>query len=457
MAEQTGDFFAPMEGKSKTSLIQVKTDTSKGKGQKITFTNQSGFYNEGKMGDELFEVPTDFEEILQDSYDLNVDYLRNAASINDRAEEKMGMRGEIRGGIPTQLGLWAGRTKSHRIFMMLREKLQSENFVFAGDKTEDTLGTNDTLSYNSIVNMGTQLKPLGGLPAHVGKVGKNAVYRYCITPTVDALGSLKLDSDYRSLLTDAGERGKMNCIFNGGYADIDGHIIKEYNPIDHDGEGAIGSPLNPQAHLGVAIAADATGLVVKGGGYASAAAKTHKMYFKDFRGYAYRFLPDDVLSPASEERYFLIVNPSTAATAPGKVGMYAYTTGNNGNQITVTKSLGSSTGRIATIGDVTYNAGDWVGYHTEVHPEGALIIPCNKKGVPIGWTPMLGQRFAYRGYGKWRNKRGVQNQEAGFVKQTFFVTVFGQVLRQDRRGRHNGALMQCHAIKPRGVKLPVIT
>ena len=97
MAEQTGDFFAPMEGKSKTSLIQTKTETSKGKGQKITFTTQSGFYNEGKMGDELFENPVDFEEILQDSYDLDVDYLRNAASINDRAEEKMGIHGQGRG------------------------------------------------------------------------------------------------------------------------------------------------------------------------------------------------------------------------------------------------------------------------------------------------------------------------------------------------------------------------
>ena len=456
VGEQTEDFYGPMEGKSKTSLIETISDTAKGAGQSIRFTTKSGFYDEGKMGDETFQNEEDFEEILIDGDDLAVDFLRHASSHTMRTEEKMGMRGEIKRGITIEHGKWMGREKSHRIMMMLREQLPSDNFIYANSKTEATLGAADTLSYNDIVIGGQTLKPLGGRPAYMGKKNGNAIYKYCLTPTVDALGSLKLDPAYQSLLNNAANRGPDNCIFKGGYEDLDGHIIKEYNPIDHDGEGAIGSPYNPQARLGVAVVADATGLVIKGGGNATSAAKTKKKYFKDFRGYAYRFQVDVTLSVGTEEKYFLIVNPPNAATDPNKVGMYAYTTGNNGNAITVTKSLGSGTARVTTIGAVTYNSGIWSGYHTQVHPENALIVPCNAKGQPIGYTPILGQRFARRGYGRYRNLRMMDQEEGGFTKKSFILSVFGQALRRDRLQRVPGALMMVHALKYPGVKLPTI-
>ncbi|MFT3992451.1 MAG: hypothetical protein QM680_13685 [Luteolibacter sp.] len=223
--------------------------------------------------------------------------------------------------------------------------------------------------------------------------------------------------------------------------------------------GAIGSFLNPKAQLGVAIAAGTTAIDITGGGSATNAAITKKMYFKYFPGFAYKFSATQTYSPVSETRYLLIVNPSNAAVDPGKVGMYAYTTGNNGNKITITARLGSAASgvRVTTLGDVVWNTGSWLGRHTDVHPSNALIIPCNSKGVPIGDTLMLGRMAAMRGYGKYRGHRSQDSREGGFVTQRFITSVFGQVIRKDRLGRHPAVMRLRHAITYPHLNLPVIS
>lgn len=97
--EQTADFWAPMEG-GPSAVIETVTDTSKGRGQKITFSQMSGLYNEPKLGDELFTDGDSFEELNLNHYDLSVDYLRHGVRYTERMEEVMGMRGEIVTGVP---------------------------------------------------------------------------------------------------------------------------------------------------------------------------------------------------------------------------------------------------------------------------------------------------------------------------------------------------------------------
>ena len=126
--EQTTDFFAPMEGGA-NAIIETITDTSKGRGQKITFTQMAGLYMEPKLGDELFEDGDDFEEIKIHTYSLNVDYLRHGVRYTERSEEFMGMRGEIAVGIPEQLGKWMGRQKSEKMFMMFLHHGEAEGLV----------------------------------------------------------------------------------------------------------------------------------------------------------------------------------------------------------------------------------------------------------------------------------------------------------------------------------------
>ena len=177
-----------------------------------------------------------------------------------------------------------------------------------------------------------------------------------------------------------------------------------------------------------------------------------------FNGYAYKFATGTSLAPASETRYLLIVNPPNAATDPNKMGMYAYTTGNDGNKITITARLGSAASgiRVTTLGDVVWDTGIWSGKHTAVHGLGSLILPCNAKGEPIGRSFMLFRAAALRGYGKYRGKRTTETADGGVLQRTFIQSYFGQQLRYDRQARVPGVAVLEHSLHYPYLPLPTV-
>lgn len=452
--EQTADFWSPMEG-GRNSLVETVTDTSKGHGQKVSFTVRSGFHDEPHMGEELFEEKEDFEERLIDTTSLTVDFIRHATRSTERTEEVMGMRDEIRSHDNEDLGDWMGRYKSESMFMTCLHKVPSDNVIYAGDATTfDTITSDDTINWDEIVGLGAVSKRMGGLPAMVGKLANGKpVFRNAFVATTDALLSLESDPDYKEILENTSVEEKARFLFDGGFTDVRGHMIKEYQPIDHDGEGAIGSPLNPKALLGVAITAATTAFDVKGGGNATSAAKTKKLYFKYFRGHAYRFSYNDTLTADTKgPHYLMIINPPNAPVDPGKFGFYAYTSGNNGNKITITERLAAAAAGIAdtTVGGVTWDPL----VNTTVHPIGSLILQANSLGSVPGASLMLMRRGLRRGYGKYRNHRSQDTHNGGFVTDRFITSVLGQAPRKDRLGRVPGVFVLYHAINYAGVPTP---
>ena len=480
--EQTTDFFSGMEG-GKDAIIQTISDTSKGRGQKITFTQMAGLYDEPHHGDELFNDENDFESIKINSSDLSVDFLRHGVRYTERAEEFMGMRGEINVGIPRELGKWMGRQKSEKLFMSFLHRGQIDgNQIYGGDKaTMDLILSADTLDWDTIVAANTQLSRLGGAPAKGGKDGSgNQINRYCVVATTDALFSLEQDGDFKTYNKEAGPDSYANVLFGGGYTDVRGNIIKKYNPIDHDGIGAIGSPLNPKAELGVdttdGFASQSN--LIKGGGSTTAGALTGKAYFKYFPLYLFKFIATDTLVLANSmaykaiatagKFYVAVVNHQNAAVDPGKIGYYcimdeASDVGNNGNKLRVE---GGHTGRFNGTNDSTNFAQMTLSIGTAVvgtnvtqtHAAGtASIYLVNERGVPIGHTLFLGKAAARRGYGKHRNNRTSDEREGGFVKDIFVTSVFGQEPCEDAAGRMPGYLVITHAIQYAGVPHPTVT
>lgn len=462
--EQSTDFFDEFEGSGAMSLVDTITDTAKGKGMQIRFETMAGFYDEPHMGEQLFETNDDYEDFLIDGDNLSIDAIRHAYRYSDRMEEVMGMRGEIASGANVELGKWMGRLKTELMFMMFREKLPSSNVSYAGATSEATMLSANALNWDAIVSLGYQMKRLGGRPAKVGSVNGKPVFKNVVIAPGDVLASLETDPSFRQLLTQTRDEDAASLLFNGGWANVRGHMILEYNPIDHDGEGAVGSPLNAKAFLGNAVTAGTAVFDITGGGNATSAAKTKKKYFKWFPNYAYPFLLSDILTQDGNTHYCLIINPPNAVTDPNKIGMYSYTTGNNGNKITIVNRLGSaaSTARVTTLGNVTWNTGVWLaganGFagHTDVHPAGALVLPCNAYGQPFADVLMLGARAARRGYGKYRNKRMSDSHEGGWIEENYIVSYFGQAPRKDRLHRVPGASRIRVAINYPGVPLPVI-
>ncbi len=460
--EQQEDFWAKFEGPSKDNSIMVINDTSVDRGLKFRITSRAGYYGRGKSGEGLFTSEDDFEKDVINNNELDADYLRDATSSSLRTDEYMGMQGELVDGQAAELGKWMGREKSARAGMTFVLKGGSQNLLYSNGKAESALTAADGLVYNDILYMGQALKPMGGRPCEIGSVRGSPVYKYCVVGTTPGLFSLKQDSDYKTILREAAPREKMdeNPLFTGGYTDLDGHRIVEHNPIDADGYAWAGSWFNAKAYLGAAIAAGTAAFAIKGGGSAAAAAITNIDYFRFFPNFAFEFLPNDVFTPGTAEQYLLIVNPKGPVTAanpdPGKVGMYAYTTGNDGNQITITKRLApvqNGPVALATVGSVTWNTGVWAGKNSQVHPIGSTIVLCNALGTPLGDTVMMGAMAMLRGYGKYRNKRDQWFVDA-FVMRKYILTVFGQQLRKNVNGVYPGYVRMRHAISYPELGLP---
>lgn len=465
--EQTEDWFSQFEGASKDSPIFVINDTAVDKGLQFRVTSRAGYYGPGKSGDSLFTTSADFETDVISNNTLQADYLRNAASATKRTDEFMGMQGELVDGQAEELGKWMGREKSARMGMMfVLEGQDSNNLIFAGGKaSENLLKTADGVGYTDILLMGQALKPQGGKPAMVGTVRGSPVKRYIIAGTTPSLYSLKQDDDYKAILSAAGPRENYdeNPLFSGGYMDLDGHIIKEFCPIDPDGYAWAGSWWNAKAYLGAAITAGTSTFAIKGGGSAAAAALTNHQYFRFFPNYAFEFNPEDVYVPdTSIVRYLLVIAPRGPVTAanptPGGVGFYSFTTGNNGNQITILQRLGpaSAGAMVSTLGGVTYNSGVWAGRTAENFPIGSTVVLANSFGVPIGDTIMFGAMTALRGYGKYRNWRTQWDVDGQFETRKYIMTVFGQKLRQNVNGKIPGYVRLRSAIAYPELGLPVV-
>lgn len=274
-------------------------------------------------------------------------------------------------------------------------------------------------------------------------------------------------------------------LFGGGYTDVRGNIIKKYNPIDHDGFGAIASPLNPKAELGCSTTdgfsnvtesfADQT-LAIYGGGTDVASNPTNTQllryeYFKFFPLYAYKFLATDTLtlsasmiysSMAGGNFYVAVMNHANAATDAGKFGLYECSA-NDGFKITVAdKFIATDTTKGDAWGSATAGlpgSPAWSAtLHTNTHDAGtATVYLVNSSGTPIGHTLFLGKAAARRGYGKYRNNRTEDSHEGGFVKDIFVTSVFGQEPCEDAAGRMPGYLVITHAVQYAGVDFPAVS
>lgn len=468
LAEAEEDPFMQMEGGG-DAIISTKTETSAGAGTTIKFQVTSDYGDEGKQGDEIFEDEDDFEEEIFNDFELTVDWVRHATRFTKRSGEIMGIMGELKRKIPIKLGRWLGKYKSHSMLMTMLHKTNAANHFYTAS-SQNSISAGDGLTYDEIVKGGAILKPLGGQPAVIGREGKNSIWGAVVLATDNATYGLKLDPIYRQNLQTGFTQGRDNLLWKGGVANVDGHLIKEYVPLRGDIEGAVGSPLNPQALLGVAITGATTALQIKGGGNATSAAKTKKKYFKYFPKYAFRWRPGqgtrtaDTLSATSEicwdltalgedgvtadVFYVRITNPPNAATDPGKWCIYEITT-NDGNIMTTSARLGATDSgqRYQTVGQVTWDANK----HTVTHGEGSLVTLCNAAGISLGATLFLYRQAAYRGYGSVRNQRQEDSKNGNFLQERYIESVFGQCLREDTRGNKPAIAVIKHAIYYPGI------
>lgn len=486
--EQAEDPLQYVEGKSKSSFVIAATPSAMDEGQIVNIRIRSGFYAEGKKGTELFESDADFEKRKGISYQVIFGPHRHGSSYQRGVAAKQAIEADLKNGTPEELGKWIGRKKWEEAAMTLRERTPAVNTMAANGRSLSTLGSADIFDRNNIIVGNGLMKRYGGGTANAGKLfnGQIKMRTIAIAPST-ALTRLKLDPAYQLAVREAAAAGANNPLFTGEVVDIDNCVVREHNGLDHDGDGPLGSPLEPRGVTSAAIAAGTTAFDVTFGENTSGI-----MYSKWFPGYNYTFTQGDTLaSPAitllgsptyihagdlpnistGGEHYLMIINPPVAGSAgepANGIGYYAYTTGNNGNKITITRRLGSTISGVkdTTLGhstapnyanSVVWGAGTWGGRTlTDVHPAGSIVLPCNIRGVPIGWVPIMGGGGLMRAYGTVRNNRGTETAEAGFLTKVFIESDFGHRIRIDRLGRSPGVVLMVVALGDPSLPLPVV-
>ncbi len=464
---ETNDFCAEMTGQSPLSIIQTETDTSRGAGQKIVFTNRSGLYGDAHLGDALFETGAHYEELLMGSNELTVDWFRHAVRYTERSEEAMGMRGEIVQGVPQALGEWGGRMATEKMMMLWRDQVPAENIF-----TE-----RNNLGWQEIVEYGQIMKRWGAAAPMIGRdPGGKMVRGYCVVATTDSLTALEQDDDFKQALRATNYAPNTKYIFSGGYTPVRGHIIKEYEAIEHDGYGAIGSPMNPMGRLGAArtsVAVNAANYIILGGSDYDAGNILVKPS-KFFPGYAYPVQAGVTLTPSADDFYVAIINPPNAATDPGKYGLYKCGTvsdgsttlsANNGVKLTIkaglaataTSATSSTHGaeKVSAAGALGTDSPAWdATKHTNNHPIDALVVLVWPTGIAKFCSFILGAASSRRGWGKYRNHRSTQEKEGGFVRDVYFNSVLGQAVRLNRKDRAPGVMTIWHEGFYAGTPLP---
>jgi hypothetical protein len=449
--EDTEDIFTSMEGGA-DSLIETETRTSAMIGHVINFRQKSGFHGEGKLDEADFDDDDDYEELLMAGDQLRVGYIRNGTTEWFLTSDELGLGQEIASELNEELGKWLGREKTWQMCMSLIHQVKEDNHFVV-----------DALGLDAISDATALIRPLGGSPAYLKKdANGNDIWGGCyITPT-EGVAVLKDDPEYVDRLKTAHVRGGSNPLFTGESVMLDGNVIKHWDVKDHDGEGAIGSPLNPKAFLGIAIAPGTTAVPITGGGAgATVANKLKKKFFRFFPAYNFKFAGSSsvatnafshFLHDSNSKFYVTIVNPKNAATDPGKWCIYECSV-NDGNRLTMTKRLGPGDDagiRTATVGSVTWDAND----NTQTHGIGSLVYWSDANGVPKGRTIGMFKGAARRGYGKFRAKRFRQAVQGGQKQELYIGSIFGQRPRVDRLKRNPGVIVLTHPIKYSGWNHP---
>jgi hypothetical protein len=303
-----------------------------------------------------------------------------------------------------------------------------------------------------------------------------AVRGYAVVSCTDALTSLELDDDFKAAIRATNYMPNTKYIFSGGYTPVRGHIIKEYEAFEHDGYGAIGSPMNPMGRLATAITG---GINVGAANYITLGGSDYDANnilvkpAKYFPEYAYPVQAGVTLTPANQDFYVAIINPPNATTDPNKYGLYRIgndqlvpLVANDGVKLAIEAALTSTStaATVSTSGAVKVTAADALGtgspawdanVHTNEHPVDALVVLVWPNGVAKFCSFMLGAASSRRGYGKYRNERTVDGKEGNFVREVYFNSVFGQAVRLNRKGRAPVVLTLWHEGQYAGTPLPL--
>lgn len=214
-------YFSKMTGESDSSVIQVKTDLTKAKGDRIRFGLRMRLTGRGVTGSTSLE---DNEEALTFyDFDVTVDSLGNAV----KAQDKMSLQRpafDLRGEFKDALKDWLTEIIDIETIEALSASPTANMILYGGDATTDaTLDAADVFSSTLISKMKRKAKLATPKVRGINIAGKDT---YVCLAHPYQIKSLRAETAWLNAMRDAGVRGNQNVLFSGADSYWDGVIGK---------------------------------------------------------------------------------------------------------------------------------------------------------------------------------------------------------------------------------------
>ena len=250
-------------------------------------------------------------------------------------------------------------------------------------------------------------------------------------------------------------RGDDNSTFDGDYQTWDGHFIKNWDVVDHDNPGPIGTTIMPKAILGDPIVTGTTTFTVYGGGRTQASLGDQAAIyapFQFFKGFPYLLYQEQTPLVDTNTYFFVVYDPTD-----GYWCVYSYegSVGNTGQGITIVNGLaGTASGAMVT----TLAGWEWDPTQNKTaFPTGSYIFPVNAQCVPYGYAFMWGADVGGKAYGAYQNRRIMNKTDYDNALGFGIQTIYGVAPRLDTLGFPRGFVSIEAAIQHEGVTMPVIS
>ena len=460
-------FTSAVDGKSQIgagvrSIFAKKTDLAAGGGSQVVFNVIGPPGGPGAVGSQSLVDRT--SGIQLSTYSATVAFHRDAVSFSKDVFEFLSAGLVLESTAIDLLSKKMGIMKQNHMMMRLitAAKAAGTNVYRPNNRTSTaTITAADTIGLDVALAARARLSMIGGKPL-MQRIGPNGspVKGYLIFGTDMAFLPLRNDTAFMNVLSN----GKANdAVVTGELFDWQGMPWYEYPSVDEKWDDYIGSPLLPKCKVGVQMDRTAPTLIVN-------SANTLSQYLQFFPGAPFNF--DGTPTTAENaEHYAWGINPD------GSYVFFAYQDGfTTANRVTVTKILSGGTtgihaktvggvccGTVADESGVYIPAGTGNNLPTsggEVYDSvldvGAVVIPCNRLGVPIGYSFVFGAMAACFANGRIEKAIIEQEEDFGFIKKRGFETIFGTCVTTDPYGAPAGYLLIEHAVEHEGYKVPVI-
>lgn len=248
-------FFSKFTGTSAGSIVQIKEELKKEKGDTINIPLLMPLTGAGVSGDNTLEGNE--EALIYRDFEVTIDQLRNAVRLAGKFEEqKTQLR--LREDAKTALADWLATKIDKSIFTALSTNPTSDRIVYGGSATaESAIGTSDVFTTNLIgkakriatADENTMVKPI--------KV--NGADTYIMIIDQWQARDLRADTKWLEAQQHANIRGEKNPIFSGAMGMYDGVVIHESNRILRTATGASNAKVGHALFLGAQAAVMAVG------------------------------------------------------------------------------------------------------------------------------------------------------------------------------------------------------